>query len=45
MREEDSYQELLLRYLDGTLCPGEEAQVAELLRRPGPLSGMWRNRP
>jgi len=32
MREENSYQELLLRYLDGNLSPDEEAQVAELLR-------------
>jgi ferric-dicitrate binding protein FerR (iron transport regulator) len=32
MNEDNSYQELLLRYLDGTLCSDEEAQVAELLR-------------
>ena len=33
MRDGESYQELLLRYLDGNLLPEEEAQVADLLRR------------
>ncbi|MCP4613353.1 MAG: hypothetical protein GY845_32075 [Planctomycetes bacterium] len=32
MKDSESYQELLLRYLDGNLLPEEEAQVAELLR-------------
>jgi len=32
MKETDSYQELLLKYLDGTLCSEEEAQVTDLLR-------------
>ncbi|MCP4453610.1 MAG: hypothetical protein GY809_19290, partial [Planctomycetes bacterium] len=32
MKDTDSTQELLLKYLDGKLCPEEEAQVAELLR-------------
>ena len=33
MKDAESYQELLLRYLDGNLLPDEEAQIAELLRR------------
>ncbi|MHA2315363.1 MAG: hypothetical protein ACXACF_08825, partial [Candidatus Hermodarchaeia archaeon] len=33
MKDAESYQELLLRYLDGNLLPEEEAQVADLLRR------------
>ena len=33
MRDGESYQELLLRYLDGNLLPEEEAQVTDLLRR------------
>ena len=32
MKDAESHQELLLRYLDGNLGSGEEAQVAELLR-------------
>jgi len=32
MKDSESYQELLLRYLDGNLLPEEQAQVAELLR-------------
>ena len=32
MKETDSTQELLLRYLDGNLSPKEEAEVADLLR-------------
>ncbi len=32
MKETDSYQELLLKYLDGNLSPEEEAQVTDLLR-------------
>ncbi|MCP4262587.1 MAG: FecR domain-containing protein [Planctomycetes bacterium] len=32
MKDSESYQELLLRYLDGNLLPQEQAQVAELLR-------------
>ncbi len=32
MKETEAYHELLLKYLDGPLCPDEEAQVADLLR-------------
>lgn len=32
MKKAESYHELLLRYLDGTLSSDEEAEVAELLR-------------
>lgn len=32
MKNAESHQELLLRYLDGNLLPEEEAQIAELLR-------------
>jgi len=33
MKDAESYQERLLRYLDGTLPPEEEARVADLLRQ------------
>ncbi|MCH8216564.1 MAG: FecR domain-containing protein [Planctomycetes bacterium] len=33
MKEAESYQKLLLRYLDGNLLPEEEAQVSALLRQ------------
>ena len=33
MKDAESHQELLLRYLDGNLLPKEKARVAELLRR------------
>ena len=32
MKDAESHQELLLRYLDGNLLPEEQAQVADLLR-------------
>ncbi len=32
MKDSGSYQELILRYLDGNLLPQEQAQLAELLR-------------
>jgi hypothetical protein len=32
MKDSESYQELLLRYLDGNLLPEEQTKVAELLR-------------
>ena len=32
MKNEESHQELLLRYLDGNLLPEEQARVADLLR-------------
>jgi len=33
MKDAESYQKLLLRYLDGNILPEEEAQVTDLLRR------------
>ncbi|MHC4072364.1 MAG: FecR domain-containing protein [Planctomycetota bacterium] len=33
MKNAESHQELLLRYLDGNFLPEEEARIAELLRR------------
>jgi hypothetical protein len=32
MKDAESHQELILRYLDGNLLPEEEAQIADLLR-------------
>jgi hypothetical protein len=32
MKDMEPHRELLLRYLDGNVLPGEEAQIAELLR-------------